>query len=94
MPPTLYIAVALLTVVVLRKFIPVSASILGISISLAIATWGIVIYSQGGGMSFFGAQLSPVAFFCFVGVLTGFEALNLYVAIRRRRQRIAQGSSE
>jgi hypothetical protein len=87
MPPTLYIALALLAVVVARRLSAVIGSGLGILVAIGLGVWGALTFGQGGGMTFIGVRLSPVVFFGFVVLLGTVEVLNLYVVLRRRRAR-------
>ncbi len=86
MTPTLYLATALLVIVVLRRFLPIAAAILGILVSIGVGAWGLQTHAQGGGMAFLGKKVPLTAFFVFVILLFVFELLNLYVAITRRRR--------
>jgi hypothetical protein len=87
MPPTLYIAIALLAVIVLRQIAARAAAVVGMLVALGIGAWGVVTYTRGGGMAFLGARIPPVAFFGFVAVLLAFEAMNLSLAMKRHRNR-------
>ncbi len=89
MPPTLYIAIALLAVIVTRQIAARVAAVLGMLVALGIGVWGVFTYTRGGGMAFLGARIPPVAFFGFVVVLLAFEALNLALAQQRHRRRAA-----
>lgn len=89
MPPTLYIAIALLAVIVTRQIAARVAAVLGMLVALGIGAWGVFTYARGGGMAFLGARIPPVAFFGFVAVLLAFEALNLVLAQQRHRRRMA-----
>ncbi len=91
MPPTLYIALALLVVVVTRQLAPRAAAVLGMAVAVGIGVWGLVTYQHGGGMAFLGARIPPLAFFAFVVVLLLFEALNLSLAVKRQRRRTSAG---
>jgi hypothetical protein len=86
MPPTLYIAVALLVVVVTRQFAPIAASGLGLAVAAGIGVWGALTYAHGGGMTFLGQRIAPTVFFGFVALLLVFEAMNLHRSLKRRQQ--------
>lgn len=86
MPATFLIAIALLLVVVTRRFAPITASLLGIAVAAAIGVWGTLTFRQGGGMSFAGTPIPKAVFFGFVLLLIAFEALNLALSLRRRRR--------
>ena len=92
MPPTLYIALALIVVVVLRRFAPVPASIGGIGVALGVGAWGAYTYQRGIGMTFLGSALPPTVFFVAVAVLLGFEVLNLSLALKRKHREPPQAS--
>jgi hypothetical protein len=94
MPPTLYIALSLLAVIVTRRVAPRIAALLGMLVALGIGAWGVLTYTRGGGMAFLGASVPPVAFFAFVVVLLAFEALNLSLAVKRHRARLAETGSD
>ncbi len=92
MSPTFFIAIALLAVVVTRRFAPRAASVLGMLVAVGVGVWGVVTYTRGGGMAFLGVRIPPAAFFGFVALLLAFEALNLSLAVKRHRRRLAAES--
>ena len=87
MPPTLYIAIALLAVIVTRQAAPRVAAVLGMLVAVGVGVWGAVTYTRGGGMAFLGLHVPAAGFFAFVVMLLVFEAANLSLAVKRARRR-------
>ncbi len=87
LPPTLFIALGLFAVLILRRFIPLTASMLGMALTLAIGLWGTHGFQQGTPPAIAGTPLSKTAFYTFLVVLFAFEGLNLSVALKRRKKR-------
>ncbi len=85
MPPTLYIAIALLAVVVVRQFSHLIAAGLGIAIALGVGVWGLIYYQRGDALTFLGVSVPLTAFFLFIAVLIALEGLNLHLALKKRR---------
>ena len=87
MPSTLWIAVAIIAVIIIRRFSRLIGSSLGLAVSLVLAGWGYWIYHQGGGIAFAGFRLSEAIFYAFVGLWVALELFELSRSLRRRRTR-------
>ncbi|MBI3178080.1 MAG: hypothetical protein HYZ27_00365 [Deltaproteobacteria bacterium] len=87
MPVTVWIAVAIVVVLVTRRFSPLVGSALGILLTTSLLVWGIWTYGQGGGMAFAGVPIPRIVFLLLIAAWFGVEAFSLWQALKARRLR-------
>ena len=85
MPPTLWIALAIIVVFITRKFSRPLGSALGLVMSLVVAGWGYWVYHQGGGMSLLAFRLPAGLFYGLAALWAALEVFELQRTLRRRR---------
>lgn len=84
MPGNVWIIVAVVAVVILRRFSRLAGSALGMLVAVAIGVWGGVTFDQGAGIALLGFPLSRPVFIGLVGVWFAIEGYGLVQALRRR----------
>jgi hypothetical protein len=86
LPPTLVIALALLVVIVLRRFLPLVAASLGMLLAIGVGVWALAFYQENVVMG--GRTLLPRQIFVgLAAVLLVLESTNLWLAWRRKKSR-------
>lgn len=88
---TLWIAAAIVAIIVLRRQAPVAGSAFAVVVTVAVAGWGYWTYQQGGGVGlvFSNQQVPESAFYTVIGLWFGVEVFGLVRNIRRRPQKTA-----
>ncbi|MBI5508555.1 MAG: hypothetical protein HY903_07365 [Deltaproteobacteria bacterium] len=83
--PTLWIAGAIITVMVVRRFSRLVGALLGLVVSAVMAGWGYWVFHHGGAMAFAGVQLSPSIFYVLVAFWAALECFEIVRHARRRQ---------
>ncbi len=88
---TLWIAAAIVAIIVLRRYSPVAGSAFAVVVTLVIAGWGTWVYNQGGGVGlvFSRQQVPAAAFYAVIGLWFGVELFGLIRNIKRRPEKTA-----
>jgi hypothetical protein len=83
---TLWIAGAIIGIIVLRRISPVAGSAFAVVVTLVIAGWGAWTYNQGGGVGlvFSNQRVPEPAFFAVIGLWFAIEVYGLVRNVRRR----------
>ena len=81
----IWIALAIVAVIVLRRFSAIAGSALGLTVAAAVGMWGFVVYSGGGKMVFLFGSVPPAGFYAAIAVWLAVEAYSLTKAVQRRR---------
>ncbi len=87
MPVTVWIAVAIVVVLVTRRFSPIAGSVLGMLLTVTLFTWGLWTYDQGGGMAFAGVPIPRIVFLLLIAAWFAVEVFALRQNLRARRLR-------
>ncbi len=82
---SIILAVAVLGVIVLRRFNRVLGSVLAILLASGIGIWGFLIYRDGGQIAFAGQALPAAVFAGIIGVWVVLEGISLTQALRVRK---------
>ncbi len=86
MPGTIWIALAIVIVVVARRFSPIAGAALAASLSIALGVWGYFVYfvPPVGNVAFAGFPLKPPAFYALVALWFSFEMYGLYKVLKMK----------
>ncbi|MEZ4272527.1 MAG: hypothetical protein R3C68_14195 [Myxococcota bacterium] len=84
-----WIIVGVVGVIVVRRFAPRVASLLGMLVMGAIAVWGYGVYEQGGVVGILRYPLTRPMFFGGVAALFLYECVQLGIAIKAAERRRA-----
>lgn len=82
---TLWIAGAILVVVIIRRFSRLLGSALGMVLSVLVGGWGIWVYRHGGGLNLVGFEITAPAFMTLLAIWLGLEWLQLRQELKRRK---------
>jgi hypothetical protein len=85
-PSTLWIAAAIVVVIVVRRFSRLVGSAMGLVTSFVLAGWGYLVFKAGGGINLLGFEMSHGLFYGFVALWAGLEVFELFRAVNRKRQ--------
>ena len=87
MPSTLWIAIAIIAVIIIRRFSRLVGSSLGLLTSFMLAGWGYWVYHHAPnvGISFAGFHLAEGMFYGFVALWAALEVFEISRAIAKRR---------
>jgi hypothetical protein len=93
---TIWIAAAVVAIIVLRRISPVAGSIFAMVVVLVLGGWGYYAYHHGGGIGlvFAERQLPQALFYVIIAVWFALEAYGLMRQLRRRPQRTQSDSQE
>ena len=89
MHSTLWIAAAIVIVIVIRRFSRRIASALGLAVSVLLAGWGYWVYRNSGGIALAGFPISEGLFYGFVGLWAALESFELVLSRKKRRSAAA-----
>ena len=87
----MWIAAAVVAIIVLRRFAPIAGSAFAVLVTIAIAIWGYSVYSKGGGVGlvFMQREVPQAAFYAVIAGWFGLEVFGLIRNLRRRPQKTA-----
>jgi TRAP-type C4-dicarboxylate transport system permease small subunit len=92
--PTVWLALAVVAIIVLRRYARIAGSCLAIAVILAVLGWGYWTYAHGGAIAFAGVMISPKVFYGLVAVWFALETYSLVLHVRLRRRRLAKTGPE
>jgi hypothetical protein len=85
-PSSIWIAAAIIVVIVVRRFSRLVGAAMGLVTSFVLAGWGYWVFKAGGGIALLGFELSQGLFYGFVALWTGMEIFELIRAINKRKR--------
>lgn len=88
---TIFILLAIVSIVVLRRFLPIVASLLGIALSIGIGVWGWIAYDRGAEVALLGMPMNRTMF---LGLIVVWMGLELQTLVREMRLAAARRKLE
>ncbi len=84
MDSSVYIIIAIIAVMVLRRISPKAGALLGVLVGIAVGVWGFGVYEKGATMNFAGFSLTKEIFLGLIILWVGMEGLSLKRALKVR----------
>ncbi len=91
MPGNVIIIIAVIGVIVIRRFSPIVGGGLGMAVAIGITAWGVITFGKGDGMALLGFPLHLPIFLVLVGGWFLVEAYGTVRAIRKRTKKESAG---